>query len=129
MTDIVKFKDFSLSPEPISFKIDPDVFHCVPEIPLDALADMAGLATRAESATAGDTLRKVYDLFDGILFTESAVLFRARGEKGSDNPIGMRHVKDILPWLMEVYGLRPTQPSDESSDGSTDGDGSSTDTA
>lgn len=127
MTDIVKFKDFSLSPDPISFRIAPDVFHCVPEIPLDSLADMANLATKSDDR--GESLRKVYDLFDGVLLTESAVLFRARGAKNAENPIGMRHVKDIIPWLMEVYGLRPTQPSDESSDGSTDEDGSSTDTA
>ena len=40
----------------------------------------------------------------------------------------MRHIKNILPWLMEAYGLRPTEPSDESSTGFADDALSSTDT-
>jgi len=131
--DVVRFRDFSLSPEPVTFDIAPDTFECLPEIPLDALADMANLASTSTDDRSA-SLRRIYDLFDGILLPDSAAKFRARGKRSTEeepnlHPIGMRHIKELLPWLMEVYGLRPTQPSDESSDGSPDEDGSSTDTA
>lgn len=133
MTDtVVRFMDFSMSPEPVTFKIEPDVFECVPEIPLDSLAEMSRLG--GGDGDPASRLTQVYDFFDGIMTPDSAVTFRARGRKGTKenpnpHPIGMRHVKEILPWLMEVYGLRPTQPSDESSDGSSDDSISSTDGA
>ena len=132
-TTVVKFRDFSLSEEPITFRINPDTFECVPEIALDGLAELAGLAS-----TGGEDrvkqLDKLKDFFDGVMTYESAALFRKRckiptEEEPNPHPIGMRHVKDIIPWLMEVYGLRPTQPSSESSDGSDDEDTSSTDGA
>lgn len=122
--DIVRFRDFSLSPEPVTFRIEPDTFECVAEIPLDSLAEMANLASGSEDR--GAQLRRIYDFFDGIMTPTSAAVFRERGQKGNPNPIGMRHITALLPWLMEVYGLRPTQPSDESSTGSDDDDTSST---
>jgi hypothetical protein len=134
MTDpIVRFRDFSPSPEPVQFQVNDDIFECIPEIPLDGLAQMAQLA-QLGSGTPGELLNKVYDFFDGVMTPDSAALFRARGristaDRPNPNPIGMRAITQILPWLMEVYGLRPTQPSDESSDGSGTDDTNSTDGA
>ena len=127
---IVRFRDFSLSEEPVTFRIAPDTFECWPEIPLDTLTELTGLGVHTDDRT--QQLTKMYDFFDSIMTTESAAVFRRRCRKGTDedpnpHPVGMRHIRDILPWLMEVYGLRPTQPSDESSDGSAGADGSSTD--
>lgn len=136
MTDeipVVRFKDFTLSPEPITFKIDPDIFQCVPEIPLDGLAELANLATKSGDDRVAQ-MNKMHDFFDGVMTFESGAIFRKRckvstEEEPNPNPIGMRHVKDIIPWLMEVYGLRPTQASSSSSDGSDDEDTSLTDGA
>jgi hypothetical protein len=134
MTDpIVRFRDFSTSPEPVRFKVNDDIFECIAEIPLDGLAQMTQISAATDGGPAA-MLSKVYDFFDSIMTPDSAALFRDRGRVGTKeqpnpNPIGMRAVNDILPWLMEVYGLRPTQPSDESSGGSGTDDISSTDGA
>ena len=130
--DIVRFKDFSLSPEPVTFRIAPDDFECYSEIPLDTLLELAEI-----SATGGDRkaqFERLKDFFDGIMAPEMAAQFRARckpSTKAEPNPhpIGMRHVIDILPWLMEVYGLRPTQQSSDSPDGSDDTSTSSTESS
>lgn len=127
MTDPIRFKDFSLSPEPVRFAIDGDTFACVPEIPLDALGDLAKLGSAA-SASPDEMMSKMHDLFDGLLLDESAALFRDRCAS-KVNPIGMRHVMNIIPWLLEVYGMRPIEPSSESGSGSNDDADSSTDTA
>ena len=134
---VVRHRDFTLSPEPITFDIAPDRFECVPEIPLDVLADLADAATQradGDKLTTAQQMDKVKDLFDGVMQIDSAARFRARTRRGTreepnPNPIGMRHIKDILPWLMEVYGLRPTRPSDESPDGSDETESNSMDTA
>lgn len=125
MTDIVRFKDFSLSPEPVTFRIAPDSFECYPEIPLDALLELSTLA--AETSDRAKQFEQLKDFFDGIMPPEMAATFRARckpstKEEPNPQPIGMRHVMNILPWLMEVYGLRPTQPSSESDAGSDPAD-------
>jgi hypothetical protein len=80
-------------------------------------------------SVTGGRASAVYEFFDSIMMPESAAKFRERGQIGVANPIGMRAITEVIPWLMEVYGLRPTQPSDESSDGSEPTDTSSTDGA
>lgn len=127
--DIVRFKDFSLSPEPVVMRIAPDDFECVPEIPLDSLLDLSSLSSETDRVTQ---FGRIKDLFDGIMLPDSAAQFRHRMRKSTKedpnrDPIGMRHVKPMLEWAMEVYGLRPTQPSSSSEDGSADTDISSTD--
>lgn len=133
-TEVVRHRDFSLSPEPITFTIHPDMFECVSEIPLDVLGEIANAASTRGTGSVTQQLERMKDLFDGVMLPNSAYRFRQRLTRGTDehpnpNPIGMRHIRDILPWLMEVYGLRPTQPSANSSAGSLTSEESSTDTA
>lgn len=132
MTDIVRFKDFSLSAEPVTFRIAPDDFECWPEIPLDSLIELSTL--NMNGGDRKEQFDKLKDFFDGIMPPEQAARLRERcrpstKEAPNPHPIGMRHIQNMLPWLMEVYGLRPTQPSDESEDGSPPADTSSTDTS
>lgn len=130
--DIVRFKDFSLSPEPVTFRIAPDDFECYPEIPLDTLLELSALA--ADTGDRVAQFNKLKDFFDGIMPPEQAARLRARckpstKEEPNPQPIGLRHVINILPWLMEVYGLRPTQQSSESDTGSEAADISSTESS
>lgn len=126
---IVRFKDFSPSPEPITFRFAPDDFECVSVIPLDGLVQLAAIGRQINENTGPEQMKIVYEFFDLICLPDSAAKLRERCAQGSANPIGLTLITDVLPWLMEQYGLRPTQPSDESSDGSTPDDTSSTDGA
>jgi hypothetical protein len=130
MTDVVRFKDFSLSPEPIVMRIAPDDFKCYPEIPLDVIMELAEAA--ASQVSGPERVKQMQDLLEGVMEPVDYATFSKRLKKGTPEqpnpfPIGMRHIREILPWLMEVYGLRPTQESDSSVDGSGDDDTSSTD--
>lgn len=131
MTDIVRFKDFSTSPEPVVFEIKPDTFVCLPDIPFDVLADLATLGKTDGVVDPAAQLRRMHDFFDVILEPDSAAVFRQRTAKPTidspnPNPIGMKVILEVMQWLTEVYGLRPTQPSSESADGSSDDEASST---
>jgi hypothetical protein len=128
MTSDVTFKDFSLPPKPIVMRIDPDDFKCLPEIPLDVMMEVAAFAT--SNVTGMDRFKQLLDLFSGVIEPLDYEKFIARTKRGTVaepnlNPIGMRHIRDILPWVMEVYGLRPTQESSESADGSLEASTSS----
>jgi hypothetical protein len=130
--EIVRFKDFSTSPEPVTFRIDPDLFVCWPEIPLDSLVELATLNTGGDDRKA--QFDRIKDFLDGIMEPESGAQFRARckpstKEEPNPRPIGMKTISQLIPWLTEVYGLRPTQESNESDGGSQETDTTSTDSS
>lgn len=121
--DNIRFKDFSGSPEPIIMRIAPDDFRCYPEIPLDVMMDVVKFA--GEKVEGVGRVTQLMELLHGVIMSEDLDQFIARTKRGTKekpnpHPIGMRHITAILPWIMEVYGLRPTQESSGSADGSDD---------
>jgi hypothetical protein len=120
----VEIRDFTTHID-VRFRIDDDVFVGVPNIPgFDLMkfgAMVEGLSER-EIMGNSDYFSTMFRL---VLNEESADLFLARmGDKR--RPISMPQVMEIMPWLMESYGMRPPTPSSESSGGSeTPGDGTS----
>jgi hypothetical protein len=120
MADAVEIKDFSFSVDPIPFTINEDVFECVPELPLWAMQQMARI-NQVSEAIKEHGVEPILEVFDIFLLEDSAVRFRER-VMDRKKPIGIRHIMAILPWLLEQYGVRPTQPSLPSSNGSNDGE-------
>lgn len=123
MTDLTvqpitaEMKDFSRSMDPIQFRIDNDVFHAPARIPAQTLIEFTrkfeGLG---EDSDISKTIEAFMSTIELVLLPDSAELFKRRmGDK--TNPISMDQVNDVVPWLMEQYGLRPTQSSEDSSDG------------
>lgn len=112
-TGLAEIIDFSFSPEPKRFRVNNDVFECSPELPLGVLARAAKMKMDRETLER-DGLEPILGFFDEVFIGDSSQRFRARVDDKA-NPIGMRHILKILPWLLEVYGLRPTEPSESSS--------------
>jgi hypothetical protein len=67
------------------------------------------------------------DLFAKILMPDSKEPFLAR-LTDPIKPIGFKTLMNVIQWMMECYGLRPTQPSTPSSSASA-GDVSTSSTA
>lgn len=122
-TEQQEVKDFSSNVN-VRFKINhvggpskgvPEFFEGVPELPaLDMIEFANMLESLDENSYSRETFTKIVNL---ILTDESAQRFVARlGDK--IDPIGMKQLMDILPWLMEQYGMRPTSLPDPSADGS-----------
>lgn len=126
---LIEIKDFTLpgDDQPLRFKIRDDVFEAVPIPPLGLLPDIAAAVGNLKGNLVGDNIEKVLAVFDVLLYDESAALLRQR-TVDKKKPIGDRHILPIVFWLLESYGLRPTEPSSNSSDTSEDGDGSTTST-
>lgn len=134
--DNIRFRDFSSSPEPIVMRIAPDVFHLYPEIPLDVMIDIAEASAVKGEEKSGvrGQMESLTQLLQGVIVPEHYDAFiertkRGTAEKPNPNPIGMRQVQQILPWVLEVYGLRPTQQSSDSADGSDETSTQSTELA
>jgi hypothetical protein len=106
----VEIADFSFSPEPKRFRINDDVFECAPELPLGTFAKIAGMKLDRASLTELG-IEPMLQFFDELFIGDSSERFRGRVHDKT-RPIGMRHIQKIMPWLLEVYGLRPTEPSE-----------------
>lgn len=115
-----ELKDFSSRAKPVRFRVDDDVFEAPAVIPAQVMLDfVSNFNTLGESADQDAQVNAMTAMIDMVLMPESAGRFKQRmGDR--DNPIGLDQIQDILPWLMERYGMRPTEPSDTSSDGQAD---------
>ncbi len=128
MTYDLKFKDFSVDEEPVRFKVGADTFEAPYALPLPVMAELGDLSKSSDALSSSESIEKLLTIFDKILLEESATVFRQR-VMSRDRPIGFKQLMDIFHWLLEVYGLRPTEPSSPSSTGLNDGGGTSTDGA
>lgn len=110
-------KDFSRPRERVAFTIDGDTFEAAPAIPAEILAEFA---TRYEDAGEAEGAKAQYQMLvtvlDLVLVPDSCALLQAR-MRDRERPVDLDQLNDIVIWLMEQYGLRPTQPSPSSSDG------------
>lgn len=107
--------DFTIDRPRPRFRIGDDLFEGKMEVPTLSLMTFA--AQQKDDSTQEESIEMTMRLLRLMLKKESADRFIDR--LGSeDNPIGVETFQKIVPWLMEQYGMRPTQPSPDSSAGS-----------
>lgn len=106
---MTEMRDFSKKRKDISFRVDDDVFHAAPGVPADVLmefaAEFSGLTVQA---TVDQQLRAFRGMFELVLHPDSLARFNER-LRDRVNPIEIDQVEQIITWLMEQYGLRPTE--------------------
>ncbi len=110
-----QIKDFSRPRKKISFTIDGDLFEAAPVMPAETLMDFAGHFNKV-GGTPAENLAAMRGLLEMVLLPDS---YRRIAERMRDraNPIDIDQIGDLIPWLLEQYGLRPTQRSSSSADG------------
>lgn len=117
MATNTRFKDFSTTDEPVRFKIDEDIFDAPSVLAVPVMQELAVAAEKLKSGEANAAIfEALVDVLALILTEDSAVRLRERVVSRT-HPIGFQQLVDVLLWMLEVYGLRPTQPSSSSSDG------------
>lgn len=125
---IARFKDFTGDSDPIQFKIRDEVFTARDDIPLKHFGGLAAIGDDLEGGK-GDPAAKLLTLFEKLLEPESYERFAAAVNGQSATVIGIARIKEIIPWLLEQYGLRPTEAPSGSGDTSSESGASSTDGA
>jgi hypothetical protein len=117
--DDVRFKDFSKKRKPVFFVLDgptPDGerFDCYPALALPSLQEIALISG---NMTADNATESFEEFFSVVMQPDSATRMAAKLHDRA-NPLDPDQANEIMEWLMEVYGLRPSQPSSDSSAGS-----------
>lgn len=118
-TDDVRFKDFSKKRKPVYFILDGvteegERFDCYPALALPSLQEIALIAG---NMTAENATESFAEFFKVVLQPGDALRMEDK-LRDRFNPLDVEQANDIMQWLMGVYGLRPTQPSSDSSAGS-----------
>jgi hypothetical protein len=116
----VAVRDFT-SRKSVRFRIDDDMFDGVPGIPALTLMKFGVLYDGLSETDIMNKPDVFAEMFNLILTDDSAARFNAR-MSDKNNPITMTQVMEIIPWLMEEYGMRPTRPSPGSFSGSVNPD-------
>jgi hypothetical protein len=110
-------RDFSKKRKRLDFTIEDDTFEAAPALPGDVFAEFV---TLYNSTGDTETYQQQHDLLkqaiELALLPESWERFAAR-LKDKERPIDDDQMSDVVLWLLEEYGMRPTQPSPDSSDG------------
>lgn len=109
-------KDFTRARERIEFVIDGDLFEAAPALPGKTLTEFAKRFADIADTDLSDRLDVFADALGMVLLPDSAALFTKRFEDLA-NPIELDQASEVIMWLLEQYGLRPTQPSSPSSSG------------
>jgi hypothetical protein len=120
---ILDFSPPAKDTKPKRFRIGPaddDIFTAAAAIPVLIAADFAnGMRQLAEATNEAEQVHRVLDLFRQVLWPEDVERFIARcGD--IRRPLDGRLLDRIMRGLMEEWGLRPQQPSEDSSDGPPD---------
>lgn len=109
-------KDFTRARERIEFAIDGDLFEAAPALPGKTLTEFAKRFADISTTDLSDRLDVFADALSMVLLPDSNAMFQKRFEDLA-NPIELDQASEVIMWLLEQYGLRPTQPSSPSSSG------------
>lgn len=100
----------------VRFRIDDDLFvglRGLPALKLMAFGAMYDGLSASDIMSSPDTFTKMFKM---VLEPASAERFIER-MNSDEEPISMPQVMDVIPWIMEKYGLRPLEQSSDSSAG------------
>lgn len=110
-------RDFTRERKKIEFQVDDDVFTAKSPIPAQTLIDFAAKFTSlGQASTVAEQLEAFNGVLELVLMPASLEVFRRR-MSDPDEPIAIDQVEEIITWLFEEYGLRPTELPSDSSDG------------
>ncbi len=109
-------KDFSRQRKRLQFRIDDDLFEAARALPGKTLARFAGRFSDVDKTPVDKQLEIFAEVLGMVLLPESNARFQKRLDD-LEQPIELEQASDVITWLLEEYGLRPTEPSSESSSG------------
>lgn len=110
-------KNFSRPRKRILFQIDDDTFEAAVAVPAETFVELTlSYSDLGDSDTWADNYKALDSALELVLLPESYERLAPRF-KDKQRPVELDQMADVIMWLLEEYGLRPTQPSSDSSDG------------
>lgn len=127
--DTVSIRDFTIKEKRIAFRVDDDVFEAQGLLGIALMQDLVTATKGLSKMIEEKNYDAITELFSKLLYPDSAKRFNERILSLGDDAIDVRRqLIPILYFLLERYGVRPTQPSSDSSTGSPSGTGGTTST-
>lgn len=113
-----EIRDFSKQRKRLIFRVDDDVFEATPAIPAEVMIQFAERITTADPTrmTPKEQVSIFRDMLEMVLLPESMSVMRKR-MADTRSPVDMSQLDEIIQWLFEEYGMRPTQDPSSSSSG------------
>jgi hypothetical protein len=123
---VLEYKDFSRPKRQVKFTVGGYEYEAMSAIPLGLALDMAKVARTFKAVDEDSRLDGLWQFFDAALMGDGGKQIQKQAYDKTD-PLDTNQLVSIMNWLLEVYGLRPTEPSSNSSTGSSESGTSSTD--
>lgn len=120
MTDEVVVKDFSKVRPKLFLALDGKQYEARTAIGLAALQQIKTLQSSASGGDLDQKLNLFRGMFRILMKSVSVDDFMARLDD-EDDPIDFQQLEGMVSYLMEFHGLRPTEESSASADGSSNG--------
>jgi hypothetical protein len=113
-----EIRDFSKKRKQLVFRVDEDVFEAAAAIPAEVMIQFAERITTADPSkmTPKEQVAIFRDMLEMVLLPESMATMRKR-MADARNPVDMQQLDEIIQWLFEEYGMRPTSDPSSSSSG------------
>lgn len=108
--------DFTRKRKPVRFRLNGRVFTAVPAVPAQIMIDFAGKFSGMDPATTSpeQQLAAFGSVLELVLPAEELTAFNTM-MRDMIEPVDMEQVDEIISYLFERYGMRPTpQPGDSS---------------
>jgi hypothetical protein len=122
-------KDFTKERSRVLFRIDQDVFEATPALAPEVAFELMDLGPQIQLATQSNddevatrrnsrqTMKLISDVLAKIMFPDSSARFVERMSSVTE-PIDFEQLMSVIQWLLEQYGLRPTESPQDSQSGS-----------
>lgn len=126
-------RDFSSKPRVVEFTVDGEIYRGRPYLPAQTMVDFTlRVEAMGDAATGSEGFATMMESLEMVLMPDSYRKFKDRMKDPLADipeeerayvtelpykPIELPQLDEILKWLMEEYGLRPTQSSSGSSAG------------
>ena len=105
-------KDFTKKRTKIEFQAYGDIFEASPAIPADILTTFVVKFSDVENLPSLKRVEAMTEVLEMVLKPASFELIQKR-KKDREKPLDLDQLNEIIIWLMEQYGQRPTQPSSD----------------
>jgi hypothetical protein len=113
-------KSFTKKREPIWFEINGVELRAKPAVGIATAQQAMNVKDELNKATGGEQLGKIVEMFGMLLHSSSKEAFAAV-VSDEDEPVDPEQLVDMLHYVMERQGLRPTQQYSESSESPPNG--------
>lgn len=146
MSQFANYRDFTKKRAPVGFTIGEQKFHCYRSLSPKRLqrAIRTFRETKAEveggidESNAEEMVGRIVNVLEFFIKKESFTRFRdlvmaeddeEGDEENDDNGVDLQQLLGIVQYLVEQQGLRPLEPSSDSSSTSANDDGGTSSTA